>query len=91
MESDFQRMQREASERLRKMSARAMVTAPPLEAPPPPVTENAGVKKASNPLDILGSLFSGSGDSLLLAGILLLLYREKGDNILMLALLYILM
>lgn len=90
MESDFQRMQREATQRLREMSARSVQEekTPPEPLPPEKKTQI----KNNNPMDILTSLFSsGSSDGLLLAGILLLLYRDKGDNLLMLALLYILM
>ena len=86
MESEFQRMQRQATEQLRQLSAKAALPTPAPEKKEPPEK-----KAEKNPLDIISSLFSGSSDSLLLAGLLLLLYREKGDNILMLAILYILL
>lgn len=88
MESEFQRMQRQATEQIRQMNARAIPTPP---SPVPEIKRQEKREEKSNPLDIISSLFSGSCDSLLLAGLLFLLYREKGDNILMLALLYILM
>lgn len=92
MESDFQRMQREATQRLREMSAHAKKEENTEAVPPQrePETKKPQ-KKNNNPLDIFSSLFSGSGDGMLLAGILLLLHRDKGDDLLMLALLYILM
>ena len=88
MESEFQRMQRQATEEIRRLSARAEI---PPSAPAVQEKKQENKTKKDAPLDVISSLFSGSGDSLLLVGLLLLLFREKGDNILMLAILYILM
>ena len=93
MESDFQRMQREATQRLREMHERTKKEAnhqAPAATSAPQKTF-ATPKKNDNPLNIFSSLFSGSGDGLLIAGVLFLLYRDKGDELLMLALLYSLM
>ena len=82
MESEFMRMQREATEQLRRMSERSK--AAPLRDNLPPPRENSGYEKS-----ILGAALEG--DKLLLLGLLFLLYKDGGDPVLMLALLYLLM
>ncbi len=81
MESEFMRMQREATEQLRRMQARAIPdvnkTAPPSKA------EQKGIFSALPTF--------GDSDKLLLLGLLFLLYKDGGDPLLMLALLYLLM
>lgn len=88
MESDFQRMQREATQRLLEMNRQnsgVKREQPPKEDAPAPT------KKKAPSGDLFSSLFSTGSDGILIAGLLYLLYREKSDNLLMLALLYILL
>lgn len=80
MESEFMRMQREATEQLRRMQARAT------SEPAPPHQKQASPRQAQPPLPAFED-----GDKLLLLGLVFLLYRDGGDPLLMLALLYLLM
>lgn len=110
MESDFARMQREATERLIKMSQQSSSKN---TMPPTPnfvniksnnqnkVADNS-FEKASNiqgmtkgnrgnsTVDFFSNLFKDD-DTILLFGIIFLLFRDNSDPLLMLALLYILM
>lgn len=81
MESEFMRMQREATEQLRRMQARAT---PDKNKMPPPRQVQQKELSASLPA-------FGDSDKLLLLGLLFLLYRDGSDPLLMLALLYLLM
>ncbi len=82
MESDFMRMQREATEQLKRMNARAMLPTEPTK-----IQETAGkteVKKTKqNEVP--------NNDMLILLLLLFLLYKDGADPVLMLALLYLLM
>ena len=78
MESDFMRMQREATEQIRQMNARAK----------PPVLEE---KKQKKELENQKQNEAPDGDMLILLFLLFLLYKDGADPILMLALLYLLM
>ena len=80
MESEFMRMQREATEQLRRMQARAT-------AQPAPPHQNKTPRRQAQP-DL--PAFE-DGDKLLLLGLVFLLYRDGSDPLLMLALLYLLM
>ncbi len=75
------RMQREATEQLRRMQARAMPDK--AKMPPPREAEQKGLL---SPLPAFGD-----SDKLLLLGLLFLLYKDGSDPLLMLALLYLLM
>ena len=57
-------------------------------APPPEIRENK--PNSNNFFDLLGSL-SANDDSALILALILILSREKADNMLILALLYILL
>ncbi len=81
MESEFMRMQREATEQLRRMNERAKA-APPQEKPQPPPVSAADKSILGIPLE---------SDKLLILGLLFLLYKDGGDPVLMMALLYLLM
>ncbi|MBR4910906.1 MAG: hypothetical protein IKZ47_06270 [Clostridia bacterium] len=58
-------------------------------APMPPPGKNAGILQGLN-VPLLGDLFSDP-DAALILGILLILYAENSDKLLLLALLYILL
>jgi hypothetical protein len=82
MESDFMRMQREATEQLKRMNARAMLPTEPTK-----IQETVGkteVKKTKqNEVP--------NNDMLILLLLLFLLYKDGADPVLMVALLYLLM
>lgn len=81
MESEFMRMQREATEQLRRLQARA--------TPDENKTSPQSKAQQKGPLSALPAF--GDSDKLLLLGLVFLLYRDGGDPLLMLALLYLLM
>lgn len=80
MESEFMRMQREATEQLRRMQARST------PQPAPTQQRQTPPKQAQPPLPT-----TVDSDKLVLLGLVFLLYRDGGDPLLMLALLYLLM
>lgn len=80
MESEFMRMQREATEQLRRMQARST------PQPAPTQQKQASPRQAQPPLPT-----TVDSDKLVLLGLVFLLYRDGGDPLLMLALLYLLM
>lgn len=54
--------------------------------------KNSPTKASSNPISsLISSIFSGDSDKLLIMGLILLLSKEQGDQMLIMALLYILM
>lgn len=74
-------MQKEAEERVRKMQSRARLTGEESFSPPPLMKPQ---KKAFSPLN-------PENDSLMILALLWLLWNEKADKKLLLALLYILL
>ena len=78
MESDFMRMQREATEQIRQMNARAK----------PPVLQEKTIEKT---IEKPKQNEAPDGEMLILLFLLFLLYKDGADPILMLALLYLLM
>lgn len=89
---NFSDMQRDALERLRQMQERSK-NAIEIPKEPPPVAESEPHMPPS-PSDPLGNLLSGlgiSGDRLLIIVMLILLYKNKADIKLLLALAYLLL
>lgn len=57
-----------------------------------PSMKNSPTKASSNPItSLISSIFSGDSDKLLIMGLILLLSKEQGDQMLIMALLYILL
>lgn len=76
------RMQREATEQIRQMNARAM---------PPPETTDGQEKAQKNRMQKTKQNEPKDNDTLILLFILFLLYSDSSDPVLTLALLYLLM
>ena len=82
-------MQREAENRVREMQSRARLLGEKDFSPPPVFNQNKPPPTVQNPLyAILGS---GDNDKLIILALLWILWNEKADPKLLLALLYLLL
>ncbi|MBQ9106824.1 MAG: hypothetical protein IJY56_02910 [Clostridia bacterium] len=97
MGKEFLEMQQEAARRLREMQSRARKEEKnEAQAPSAPEKGNAeAIRPKKRPVSFLNALdlnrLTEEGDGLILLVILLLIYEESTDELLILALLYILM
>lgn len=99
MGKEFFEMQQEASRRLREMQRRAAVTPggedPPKQKPPRPMPEPPQTGGRGRLSSLLGALdfrkLTKDGDGLILLVLLLLLTQEETDELLILALLYVML
>ena len=93
--NEFSRQQQEAIDRMREMNRKSTNHPPNNVHSPPPKPQPKPTPKQQNSQDGLGlelpfgNLFKDK-DSALILGLLLILYGEKADKMLLLALVYIL-
>jgi hypothetical protein len=82
-------MQRDAENRVREMQSRARLLGERDFSPPPVFTQNKNAPKPENPLS---SIFgTADNDKIIILALLWILWNEKADQKLLLALLYLLL
>lgn len=85
-------MQREAENRVREMQSRARLLGGENSVPAQPKNPNRPQNKKSPPEDPLKSIFAGiDNDKIIILALLWILWNEKADQKLLLALLYLLL
>lgn len=92
-ENEFKLKQQDAIKRMQEMSSQAKTYTNPQSSPPSVAQQQQNKTQPQNSnflLPILDSLLK-DGDATLIIGLLLLLMSEKGDKILLFALIYILL
>ena len=82
-------MQREAEERVREMQSRARLLGEKDFSPPPVFNKNKAVMQNKNPFSSI--LEKTDSDTLIILALLRILWNEKADPKLLLALLYLLL
>ncbi|MBQ2898318.1 MAG: hypothetical protein IJE28_01065 [Oscillospiraceae bacterium] len=85
-------MQKEAENRVREMQSRARLLGEEKPFPPPPKKQIRPQNPENQRENALGSLFSGmDNDKIIILALLWILWNEKADQKLLLALLYLLL